>query len=69
LFYNPLAHSIFVKYLVFPIEGSNENVLVILYLSLSYTGLVTAFAARHVLGNVFSGLFLPFSIGDTIKVR
>jgi len=41
-------------------------------LSLSYTGVATAFAARDVLGNVFSGLSMqfskPFSIGDTIKV-
>ncbi|MCI03351.1 mechanosensitive ion channel protein 1 mitochondrial-like, partial [Trifolium medium] len=35
------------------------------------TGVATAFAARDVLGNVFSGLSMqfskPFSIGDTIK--
>lgn len=37
-----------------------------------FTGVASAFAARDILGNVFSGLSMqfskPFSIGDTIKV-
>lgn len=37
-----------------------------------FAGVATAFAARDILGNVFSGLSMqfskPFSIGDTIKV-
>jgi acyl dehydratase len=50
------------------------ELLMVMYFSLNlYTGVATAFAARDVLGNVFSGLSMqfskPFSIGDTIKVR
>lgn len=37
-----------------------------------YAGAAIAFAARDVLGDVFSGLYMqfsePFTIGDTIKV-
>lgn len=41
-------------------------------LSVLVAGVATAFAARDILGNLLSGLFLqfskPFSVGDQIKV-